>query len=220
MDVTKHKLAEERQRLMVQELHHRVKNSLATVQAIAGLTARTARDIDSFFSSFSSRLQSLSRTHTMLVSSDWQRINIAQLLSSELASFDDATGQRLRCDGPHLDLPSDFALSLGLAIHELTTNAVKHGALSVPQGKVEISWLVEDRGDVNQLRLNWVERGGPSVENPKTRGFGSTLLERIFKGQHDVNADLRFSRAGLEFQLSAPCRKIPQSVVDNVPEEY
>ena len=116
MDISEHKLAEERQRLMLQELHHRVKNSLTTVQSIASLSARTAVDMPTFYEAFSSRIRSLSRTHTILVSNNWGLINISDIAASELSGYDsDRPGRRIEVSGPPVELPSDIALSLGLA---------------------------------------------------------------------------------------------------------
>ena len=210
MDISEHKRAEERQRLMVQELHHRVKNSLATVQAIAGLTARSTADVSSFHAAFSSRLESLSRTHTMLVAHNWQWINIKELMDSELGSFQDATSQQLSCLGPALNLPSEVALSLGLAIHELTTNAIKYGALSVPSGRVQVSWTSAPSTNGSEtLQLSWIEQDGPLVTPPTRQGFGSTLLKRVFAVQGGGRADLEYHEEGLRFHVSVPFRTSP-----------
>jgi PAS domain S-box-containing protein len=205
MDITDHKLAEERQRLMVQELHHRVRNTLASVQAIAGLTARTAPSVEAFVFSFSSRIQSLSRTHTMLVSNNWQRISIEELLKAELGSFIGSSDQRILLVGPEVDLHSDMAFTLGLVLHELTTNAVKYGALSVPAGRIEILWkVIEADKEALSLEIRWTERDGPPVRTPERRGFGSTLLEKIFVGRTGSVVDIRFAPTGLEFQATVP----------------
>lgn len=201
LDISSHKMAEERQRLMLRELHHRVNNSLATIQAIAGLTARTVPDVDTFYRSFSERIQSLSRTHTMLVAENWRRIALRDLLQSEMASFADGRQERLTCSGPPVDLPSALALSLGLVIHELTTNAAKYGALSTPSGRIEVTWELEDgRSRPSNLDLRWVERGGPPVSQPERKGFGTTLLNQVFANQADTKVDLVFGKEGLEFR--------------------
>jgi PAS domain S-box-containing protein len=205
MDISEHKLAEERQRLMLQELHHRVKNCLAAVQAIASLTARTAIGINTFIASFSRRIQSLSRTHTMLVNNNWQCIGIRDLLISELGTFDNGNADRLSLNGHPIELPSSIALSIGLAIHELTTNAVKHGSLSVPNGRVDIAWdLVGDGAGGRGLKLDWIERGGPPVARPRSRGFGSSLLPKIFDNQPGSTAELKFDIEGLQFHAIIP----------------
>lgn len=207
IDITEHKAAEERQRLMLQELHHRVKNSLATVQAIAGLTARTAPSIDAFHVAFNNRIRSLGRTHTMLVSGNWQCINIEELLRSELGGFADDRTQRLIYAGPAVELPSEIALSLGLAFHELATNAAKYGALSVPDGRVSVSWSLLDDApeDRRRLELRWIEQGGPPVKTPEREGFGSTLLQKVFAVQDGSTAELRYCEDGVRFRAVVPC---------------
>ncbi|MGE0627641.1 MAG: HWE histidine kinase domain-containing protein [Hyphomicrobiaceae bacterium] len=205
MDITDHKLAEERQRLMVQELHHRVKNTLASVQAIAGLTARMAPSVEVFVKSFSKRIQSLSRTHTMLVSNNWQRIRIHELLNAELGSFAGQSDRRVSFSGPDVKLHSDMAVSLGLVLHELATNAAKYGALSVPDGRIEVCWkFVGDMGDANTLEFTWTECNGPLVRTPQRRGFGSTLLEKIFAGQTGSVVEIKYPPTGLEFRAAVP----------------
>ncbi len=206
MDISEYKLAEERQRLMLAELHHRVKNSLATVQAIANLTRRNVTSVEEFCAAFSDRIIAMSKSHTMLVDSNWQRINIRELLISELGSFDDGSGKRVMLAGAPIDLPSDLALSLGLAIHELTTNAVKHGALSAPNGRITVEWSVAEPGPGSKptLKLCWRERGGPPVTPPLRQGFGSMLLDRLFSGGAGANTSMRFACQGFEFELAIP----------------
>lgn len=212
MDITEHKLADERQRLMLQELHHRVKNSLATVQAIAGLTARTVPDLAAFQRAFSSRLQSLGRTHTMLLASDWQRINMRELLHAELGSFGDGSVERFDFSGPSLDLPSDIALSLGLAFHELATNAAKYGALSVSEGRVEVNWTISRTNDSACLHLAWSKNGGPPVMPPERHGFGSTLLQKAFTSKDGAAAELSFPSEGVRFRATIPYHVPPSSM--------
>lgn len=202
MDITEHKRAVERQEMMMLELHHRVKNSLTTVQALANLSQRTATDIDSFCNSFSSRIISLSKTHTMLVDNKWNRISLRDVLVSELYVFNDGRKERIDLDGPSIDLPSETAISLGLAFHELTTNAVKHGALSVPGGRLAVTWSIAN--DSRIMHLQWRERGGPVVSEPKRRGFGTDLLYRLFNEHNGSSVKMHFDPAGLNFQLEMP----------------
>lgn len=207
MDITEHKRAVERQEMMVHELHHRVKNSLTTVQALANLSRRTATDIDTFCNSFSSRIVSLSKTHTMLVDNKWNRIRLRDILTSELDVFNDGSKERIELGGPPVDLPSETAVSLGLAFHELTTNAVKHGALSVPDGRLAITWsIADDRcdNDSRTMHLQWRERGGPVVSEPKRRGFGTALLSGLFNEHNGSSVKMHFDPAGLNFQLEMP----------------
>ena len=182
MDISAHKRAEEQQRLMVRELHHRVKNTLATVQAIASFTARFATDIDSFRQSFVQRLHALGMTHTLLVTSNWTRIGIRDLLSLELDLFDDTVRPRIELEGDAIDLPSDLALSLGMAFHELTINAVKYGSLSSRSGNLRVSWEVDEAAG-RCLRILWREQGGPPVATPQRKGFGTLLIDKLFTTQ-------------------------------------
>ncbi|HUR42677.1 MAG TPA: HWE histidine kinase domain-containing protein, partial [Aestuariivirga sp.] len=205
MDISEHKLAEERQEIMMQELHHRVKNTLATVKAIANLSKRTATDVESFCSAFNSRIVSLSKTHTLLVAHKWSRIGLVDILTSEISGFDDGIGERVIFRGPSIDLPSQTALSLGMAFHELATNAAKYGSLSVPGGRLAVDWTVANGGDGNQtFNLQWRERGGPPVRQPTHQGFGSILMEKLFDGQAGVSMKIQFDHAGLEFDLAMP----------------
>jgi PAS domain S-box-containing protein len=203
MDITEHKSAEERQKLMLTELHHRVKNSLATVQAVAGLSARQASSMEAFCSSFTRRLVAMSRTHTLLVSSNWQRIGLNQLLINEVSSFD-ARHSRVELSGPLISLPSEIALTLGLAIHELTTNAAKYGSLSVPDGRLAITWSLGPAHAGSELRICWREYGGPEVKSPTRQGFGSVLLQRVFAAIPGGGVDVRYLRTGIEVDLTIP----------------
>jgi PAS domain S-box-containing protein len=206
MDITPHKQAEEQQRLMVRELHHRVKNTLATVQAIASFTARFATDIDAFRQSFVQRLHALGMTHTLLVTNNWSRIGIRDLLSLELDLFDDTVRPRIVFEGEALDLPSDLALSLGMAFHELTINAVKYGALSTRSGTLAVSWEVIGEGAGRCLRILWLEQGGPAVAAPRRKGFGTLLIDRLFTSQTGAKVEMNFRSHGLEakFEMSLP----------------
>ncbi len=205
MDITEHKLAEERQEIMLQELHHRVKNTLATVKAIANLSKRTATDVETFCSAFNSRIVSLSKTHTLLVTHKWSRIGLLDILTSEISGFDDGIGGRVVFRGPPIDLPSQTALSLGMAFHELATNAAKYGSLSVPAGRLAVDWSVADGEDGSRtFKLQWRERGGPPVAQPTRQGFGSILMEKLFDGQAGVSMKIQFDQAGLEFDLAMP----------------
>lgn len=205
MDISEFKASEERQTLMMRELHHRVKNTLATVQAIANLTARSTMDIADFRNSFAARIQSLGRTHTMLIAENWRSIDIRTLLDSELGSFADHADGRIRLSGPSIDLPSETALSLGLALHELTTNAVKHGALSNPSGRVAVTWMI-DTGTAGEplFSLSWLEEGGPPVAAPRAEGFGSLLLKRLFGAQKGGSSEIVFAEPGLRFRAQVP----------------
>ena len=136
--------AHERQALLIRELHHRVKNTLATVQGLLGATARSTHSVDEFYRSFADRIVSLANTHNLLTEDYWQTAPLIEMFRNELAHYDDGAQRRISLDGPPVELSADLAVPIGMAVHELTTNAAKHGALSVPGGQIAVA--VEDPG--------------------------------------------------------------------------
>ncbi len=205
-DITERKRAEERQHLLTRELHHRIKNTLATIQAIAGSTARSVSSIEEFSTRFADRLISMGRTHTLVTENAWKGASLRDLLRLELDPYDDGSKGRIRMVGPEVYLSADTALALGLGFHELTTNAAKHGALSISGGQVEITWTTHLQGSVENLRLTWVERSGPPVSLPSRRGFGSQLLQRVLGTQVDGSVDVVYDPAGLQVQIDLPLK--------------
>jgi PAS domain S-box-containing protein len=193
VDITERKRAEEKQALLIRELHHRVKNTLATVQAIMGSTARASSSVEEFQEAFTGRIGSLAKTHSLLTEDHWQAVSFRALLGAELDPYDDGSGTRIRLDGPSVQLPSDLAVPIGMAVHELTTNAAKYGALSVLGGSVDVIWDLVTGNDARELRFEWIERDGPPVEMPSRQGFGSRLLERVLRTQ--IHADVRIDYA-------------------------
>lgn len=194
--------SDERQRLLIRELHHRVKNTLANVQAVLGATARSSATIDVFYKTFSARVQSLARTHAFLTDDYWQTASLGEILAAELAHYND--GDRIQLHGPQVALNADQAVPLGMALHELATNSVKHGALSVATGVLEIDWTVMSGEDNDQLTLTWRERGGPLVETPTRKGFGSMLFERVLAVQLAAKVTMDFSPLGFRLALTLP----------------
>jgi signal transduction histidine kinase/DNA-binding response OmpR family regulator len=176
-DITERKRIEETQQLLLRELNHRVKNTLASVQAIAQQTLRTTKDPADFAARFSGRVQSLARVHTLLTDSSWQGADLRELIRDQLlqGAVDEA---RLAAWGPTVHFDPQTAVHVGLMLHELGTNCVKYGALSVSKGRVAISWTVAGE----MLNLEWIERGGPAVAAPNRRGFGTVLIEQIAGG--------------------------------------
>jgi two-component sensor histidine kinase/CheY-like chemotaxis protein len=195
--------ATERQSLLIRELHHRVKNTLATVQGLLGATARSTRTVEEFYHSFASRIVSLANTHNLLTEDYWQTASLHEILRAELSPYDNDERQ-LVLDGPMVELSADLAVPTGMAIHELTTNAAKYGALSRPQGSVEVIWDVATLDERRMLRLNWTERGGPPVAKPDRKGFGSTLLERVLTTQCNAEIRFDFEPEGLRFRMDVP----------------
>ena len=197
-DITSRKHAEELQTLMVAELNHRVKNTLAVVQAIADQTARRSSSLAIFREAFGGRLQALSTAHNMLTETRWSGVELMVLLGESLAPYRD----RLRLQGPPILLPSQTIVPMSLIVHELMTNAAKYGALST-SGHVEIEWETDD----HMILLSWVERGGPPVKDQKKAGFGSTLIERVAVHDLEGKCTLNFQSDGLRCSLRFPIQR-------------
>ena len=201
-DITERKRADERQHLLIRELHHRVKNTLATVQAIAGSTIRSVESMEDFRTAFTDRLVSLGKTHSLLTEHGWRGASLRELLRSELDPYDDGRGNRIKLTGPDVSLEPEMVLALGMAFHELTTNAVKYGALSVLGGCVEVEWAVRGQG-TPLLMIVWRESNGPPVAKPKREGFGTQLLRRVLGAQVHGNVDVTFARKGVCVAIEA-----------------
>lgn len=202
VDISERKRAEERQHLMVRELHHRVKNTLATVQAIMGSTARSATSIEGFQTALIGRISALAKTHVLL--SDDEPVSFADILHSELDAFDDGNDNRIGLSGPPVEIPPQLAVTLALAVHELTTNAVKYGALSVFGGKVDVTWSETIEADRRRLDFEWIESGGPKVLKPKRKGFGARMLEFVLPGQIQATTAIEHKQKGVRVKCSVP----------------
>jgi PAS domain S-box-containing protein len=175
VDITDLKAAEQRQRLLFDELSHRVKNTLAIVQSLAQHTLRSKPDPQEFASAFGDRLRSLSQAHDLLARTAWQGASMHKVVSAVLEPFA-AQGDRVDIRGDTVDLPANTTVTLALMLNELATNAAKYGALSGSKGKIEISWTVGANGEALSVDLLWREQGGPPVVKPERHGFGSRLL--------------------------------------------
>jgi two-component sensor histidine kinase len=195
---------EQRQTLLVRELHHRVKNTLATVQALVGATGRSSGSFKEFYHSFSNRIVSLAKTHNLLTEDYWQTASLREIALTELKPFAESRQPRFMLIGPSVELSADLAVPVGMALHELTANAVRYGALSIPAGYVQIRWSVGEREGARRLHLEWREFGGPPVNTPRHRGFGSTLLQRVLPMQCHAEVEVQYDREGLQFQMNAP----------------
>lgn len=195
---------EQRQSLLVRELHHRVKNTLATVQALVGATGRSTGSFDAFYRSFSKRIASLAKTHNLLTEDYWQTAPLREIALSELKPFAEGRQPRFMLIGPPVELSADLAVPVGMALHELTTNAICYGALSVPGGHVEVRWSVDEAEGVRKLHLEWRERGGPPVIAPQHQGFGTTLLQRILPMQCKAEVEVQYDPEGLRLRMQAP----------------
>lgn len=197
--------------LLVRELHHRVKNLLTAAQSLATLSARSARDPRHFAAQFGERLRSLARTHSLLLEQPAGLIPLRTLLAQLVAPYLLGDG-RITMSGPDVHLPSEAAVPLGMVLHELATNALKYGALSVAEGRLRIDWHLQAHEGAPLLVLDWIERDGPAIAAPPDQeGFGSQLLRRALAGLPDGKAEIDWRREGLAVRLtlglrgSAPC---------------
>lgn len=199
-DITERRKADQTRQLLIGELNHRVKNTLAIVQSFATQTARSSTTIGEFLASFNGRLQALSETHNALTDENWSGARIGPLITSQIAALA-GSGDRIALSGPDVFVPPQAALNMTLVLHELATNAVKHGALSNPDGSVQITWRVEGHAP-RQLVLTWTERGGPKVVAPVRCGFGLSLIERTGRLPH-LSTALTFAPEGIACTISA-----------------
>ncbi len=205
VDISARKRAEEDQEMLVRELHHRVKNMLATVQAIMGSTARSAETVEDFKEAMIGRIGALARTH-LLLSEDGATVSFADVLHNELDPFDDGSEGRIRLEGPEVEIGSRLAVALGMAIHELANNAAKYGALSVYGGKVDVTWRVTIEATRRTLEFDWVESGGPQVTPPTRQGFGSRLIDFVLPGQVQARSQIDYRREGVQVHCAVPLR--------------
>jgi PAS domain S-box-containing protein len=199
-DITDRKRAEAQRDLLVGELHHRVKNTLATVQAIAAQTFRNSGVEDDVRQTFEARLHNLSNAQTALTEKSWDSVELRTLILSTLRPLGAPDGARFSIDGPDLRVQPKSAVALSMAIHELTTNAVKYGALSSDGGRVAIEWQVED----GRFRLRWREHGGPPVSPPTRKGFGSLMIERVLAEQLEGGVTIAYDPGGVVCDIAAP----------------
>lgn len=206
VDITTTKEAEQKTRLLLRELNHRVKNTLAIVQSIAGQTLRRSRTSAEFNMAFSGRLQALSAAHTLLSDEQWGAIALDRLLRSQIAPYIDSSGRQVDIHGSAVYLDPDEALALGLVIHELASNAAKFGALSTRAGVVDITVACHGEGDNAWLELDWVEVGGPKISEPAQRGFGSVLIERSLDKVIGSKVDVTYAETGLKVHIEMPLR--------------
>jgi PAS domain S-box-containing protein len=200
-DVTERKRAEERQLLLMRELNHRTKNLLSVVQSIANQTA--ASNPTDFAERFSQRIQALSANQDLLVRSEWRGIDIQDLVRAQLAHFADLIGERIVIEGPHLRVTPWAAQSIGMALHELATNAGKYGSLSDDHGGVTIDWRLEN----GQFSIGWIEHDGPRVRPPDRRGFGSTIISAVAEAGVGGEVKLDYASTGVVWRLKCAASK-------------
>jgi two-component sensor histidine kinase/CheY-like chemotaxis protein len=229
-DVTERKRSEELQRLLLDELNHRVKNTLATIQAIARQSLRTAARPDHFVASFTGRIEALARAHDLLIQGKMTGTSVRELVHEQVLLGAEPT--RVSYTGPHLMLTPKAAVQLALVLHELATNARKYGALSVPSGRLSISWKMQ-LGTQRELLMEWKESGVPRVTAPASRGFGTTLIERslnanggeaaIRYGSDGIVCDIRLplsdddQRTATIYAAASQHQRVPRSALETIP---
>jgi two-component sensor histidine kinase len=203
-DITERKALEAHQRFLLQELSHRSKNLLTIVQSIANQSLRNSKDQRDFQNRFNGRLQSLAASTDLLARGDWRGSSLRELIEFQLAPFIDLSSPQLDISGPEVSLAADATQAIGLALHELATNAVKYGALSSLQGHLSVSWTVDQPPGEAGLKLDWRERDGPLVIHPKDKGFGHVVIKIMIEQAVRGSVELDFAKEGLHWSLQAP----------------
>jgi len=208
-DITERKRAEEHVHLLMREVTHRSKNLLAVIQAMARQSKEGSKTVADFEMRFSGRLQALAAAHDLLVQRDWHGVGVADLVRSQLGHYLDHHAKQIAIEGENMIITPEAAQNIGLAVHELSTNAAKYGALSVAKGKVNVMWRCSaDGAGEPMFQMHWIEAGGPAVVRPARKGFGQIVLEdlaaRALRGQ----AQLRFDPDGVRWALDIARRNI------------
>ena len=201
-----HKQAEEQIRLLMNEVNHRSKNLLSVVTAIAQKTASSSPQ--DFVKKFSDRVLALAVNHDLLVRNQWRSIEASELVGGQLAHFGDLLGKRIRFDGPSIRVSAAAAQTIGMVIHELSTNTVKYGALLREEGRIEISWGIDAESPEPLFSIRWTESGGPPIAVPSHRGFGTTVITKMVEMSLHGETSLEYSSRGLIWKLTCPVKKI------------
>ena len=204
LDITQRKQSEEQRRVLLMEINHRSKNMLAVIQALVSRSAIHG-DPATFAIDIADRLQGLSASQDLLIENDWRGIEVSELVLAQLRHLDDLVGTRIVLDGPAARFTAAGAQAMGMALHELATNAVKHGALSTNAGRVRIDWQVTD-GAEPLFSMRWVEEGGAPVSAPTRKGFGHLVVGRIVETALGGTVELKFPESGVTWKVCAPAR--------------
>jgi PAS domain S-box-containing protein len=210
-DITDRKRWEEHQQLLINELNHRVKNTLATVQSIASQTLRNAASTEQAREDLEGRLFALSRVHNVLTRESWEGASLHEIVEQAIEPYRRREDDRFQVAGDNARLPPQMALALALALQELATNAVKYGALSGAAGHVRVTWTISGPAADRRLMLRWEETGGPPVQPPTRRGFGTRLIERSLATELGGRLTLEFNPEGLRCVVDVPIVQLPQS---------
>ncbi len=203
-EVSSRRSAEDRLKVLIHELNHRVRNVMAVAQAVVRLSFTPGLSMADIQKTAEGRLQALARALSMLTDSDWRSLSLQSLISEEIIPF----AGRISMDGPDIALRARSAQTFALLFYELATNAAKHGALSVPEGKVDLTWRIDNLGGDPIFHLRWKESGGPRVDTPSRRGFGELLVRRIAPRDVAGKSQVRYDADGFEYELEAPLQEL------------
>ncbi len=204
VDVTRIVEAEQHQRLLVDELNHRVKNMLTLIVSLASQTLQRSGSLKGFSAVFLGRVRALTATYSLIIKEHWSAVELREIIDEELKPYVGSETDSVRVEGPPVALNARSALALGMALHEFKTNAVEYGALSVPEGRVSVTWAVEEEGDDQVLALDWVEQNGPPMKTPQQFGFGTMLIERVLAHDLSGEAKIEFLPGGVRASVRAP----------------
>ncbi len=205
IDAEERDAADKLQKLIVGELHHRIKNNLATVSAIASQSFRTTTSIEHGQKAMEGRLLALSRAHDLLMQVSWSNASLTRTVSGATEPFDNQGARRFHFNGPDIKVASSAVIALAMTLNELCTNTTKFGALSTPAGSVEVTWTIDDQKQ--RLYLTWTERGGPLVQPPTRRSFGTRMMESLGQ-QLNGQVQLSYEPSGFVYSLDVPLRSI------------
>lgn len=206
VDISDRKASEDQLRLVLRELTHRCKNLLAVIHAIARQTASRTRSVDDFLDRFSARLVAIGCSHDLLIADDWHGASLRMLVEQQLGAHADRIGGQIAIEGEDVMLKPEAVQNLGLALHELATNAQKYGSLSEPEGRVSIRWKFCE--DASKLRLTWQERGGPPVTPPERSGFGRAMIETVVGRALEGDVVLSFPPKGVCCEIVIPSAQV------------
>lgn len=206
-----HDVASKLQTVLIGELHHRVKNMLAIASAIASQSLREAPSLEAAAKTIASRLSALGLSHDLLIRESWTGAGCRTLIENAILAFQTEGLKQFTITGDNIAISSGPAVALSMVIHELSTNALKYGALSVPEGRVSIAWQIDE--DAERFKLEWRESGGPVVVEPATKSFGSRFIEQALPGQLQGEARLIFEPTGLVCDVNIPISSLQEPAI-------
>lgn len=204
-DISARKRQDDHVQMLMREMSHRTNNLFSVIQAMARQTAKYSADLKDFENRFTNRVIALSRSNKLLIEQDWHGVRIGELIHAQLEPFVESDKRRLEMDGPPVVIAAEAVQTLGLALHELATNASKYGSLSVPDGKILLSWTFNEGASApDSFRLVWQEQNGPPVSHSKRKGFGSFVMEQMVKRSIDAAVSVDLAPNGLTWTLDMP----------------